>query len=245
MRPYPSESPPCGAVIRAHGLELSHHLGINPRQRTTTQGFHHYALHAGFLTLVVEVFGIGIMASTATNGGVTPVEEVHLYLHKVPVVVILMVEQPVEGTHITMVGKAQVLDAPCLPLSEEEIEEPVVDEAALEVVHSPAADAVEKVVVDMVYFQSLERGVVHLLGFIDIPRGGVLVRHLRCHEEFLTRMARKGIAGEHLRPAAHIHRCGVEVIDAMLDGIVHHLIHLFLVVGQAHHAEAQQRNLLA
>ena len=31
----------------------------------------------------------------------------------------------------------------------------------------------------------------------------------------------------------------------MLDGIVHELVHLVLVIGQTHHAEAQQRHLVA
>ena len=60
-----------------------------------------------------------------------PIEEVHLYLHEVPVVVVLMVEQPVEGTHITMVGETQMLDAPSLSLCEEEVEESVVEESPL------------------------------------------------------------------------------------------------------------------
>ena len=58
-------------------------------------------------------------------------------------------------------------------------------------------------------------------------------------------MAGERIASEHFRLSTHVHRGGVEVVHTMLDGIVNKLVHLVLIVGQAHHAEAQQRDLLA
>ena len=58
-------------------------------------------------------------------------------------------------------------------------------------------------------------------------------------------MAAEGIAGEHLRLSAHVHRCRVEIVHAMLNGVIHQLVHLVLIVRQTHHAEAEQRHLLA
>ena len=58
-------------------------------------------------------------------------------------------------------------------------------------------------------------------------------------------MAGEGIAGKHFRLSPHVHRRCIEVVDTVLYGIVYEAVHLVLVVRQAHHAEAQQRNLLA
>ena len=62
---------------------------------------------------------------------------------------------------------------------------------------------------------------------------------------FLTRMSAQGLAGEYLGTSAHIHGSGIEIVHPMRDGIIDHLVDGSLVVGQAHHTKAQQRNLLA
>ena len=83
-----------------------------------------------------------------------PVEEVHLYLHEVPVVLILTVEQPVEVAHVAVIGESEVLDAAFLALLEQEFEHTVIEEASLQRVHA-TADTVEQVVVDVVDLQLL------------------------------------------------------------------------------------------
>ena len=210
----------------------------------TAQRFHDDALHAGFLAFGVEVFCVGVVAPSSPDGSVAPVEVVHLYLHEVPVVFLLTVEEPVEGAHVAVVGEAEVPDAAGLSLCEEEVEEFVVDEPAVEVVHAATADAVEQVVVDDVQLKAFVRLLIHGLGLVEVPRGRVLVRHFRGDKEFLTGMAGQGLAGEHFRTAAHVHGGGVVIVHAVADGVVHHLVHLLLVVGKAHHAKAQERHAL-
>ena len=58
-------------------------------------------------------------------------------------------------------------------------------------------------------------------------------------------MAGEGIACQHFRPAPHIHRRRVEIVHAVLDGVVYEAVDLILVIWQAHHAEAEQGDLIA
>ena len=53
-------------------------------------------------------------------------------------------------------------------------------------------------------------------------------------------MSAQGIASEHFRLSAHVHGSRVEVVHPVFNGIVHQFVHLLLIVGQSHHAEAQQ-----
>ena len=85
-----------------------------------------------------------------------PVKEVHLYLYEVPVVVVVMVEQPVEGADVAVIGETEVADAASLTLFQEEVEQAVVEEAFLECVDTSAADTVQQVVVDIVGAEPLE-----------------------------------------------------------------------------------------
>ena len=103
----------------------------------------------------------------------------------------------------------------------------------------------QQVVVDMVHLQALERLVVHLCGLFKVPQIVPLVRHLRGHKVLVARVAAQGVAGKHLRAPAHIHRCRIEVVHPVSDGIVHQPVHFLLIVRQSHHAKAQQRDLFA
>ena len=71
----------------------------------------------------------------------SPVKEVHLYLYEVPVVLVVVVQQPVEVAHVAMIGESQVLDASGLALLEQEVQDAVVQEASFQRVHA-TADAV-------------------------------------------------------------------------------------------------------
>ena len=134
-------------------------------------------------------------------------------------------------------------DTPRLPLLEQEVEQPVVEEAVVEVVHPSASDTVQQVVVDIVHLEPFEGAHVHFLGRLEIPELGILVGHFGGDEEFVSGMACQRIAREYLRLSPHIHRRRIEIVHPMRDGIVDHGVHLFLVVGQSHHAESEQRHL--
>ena len=58
-------------------------------------------------------------------------------------------------------------------------------------------------------------------------------------------MAAQRGAGDGLVAATAIHGSRVEIVHAVGDGIIHKAVHLLLLAGKAHHAEAQQRDVLA
>ena len=156
-----------------------------------------------------------------------------------------MVEQKVKGAHIAMIREAKVLDAPPLTLLQQEVQQAIVQETAFQRIHTATADAVQQVIVDMIHLQALKRLLIHPLTLVEAPQVLALVRHLRSHIVLLSGMTRERVTRQHLRLATHIHRCCIEVIHAVLDGIVHQLVHLILIVRQTHHTKAQERNLLA
>ena len=173
----------------------------------------------------------------------SPIDVVQFNLHEVPVVFVVVVDEPVEDLHISVIREAKVADAPCLTLTDEEVEQPVVDEARTELIHAATPDRVQQIVVDVVHLQALEGILVHFLRFLEALHVSALVRHLRCDVVRLARMTFQGDARHILRIA--IGRCRVEVVHTVLQRIVHHLVHLLLASGQAHHAKAQQRHLVA
>ena len=154
-----------------------------------------------------------------------------------------MVEEPVEDFHVAVVGEAEVADAASLALFQEEVEQAVVEEAGAEVVHAAASHGVQQVVVDVVYLQSLEGAAVHLLRLLEAVEVASLVRHLRGDVVRLARVAAKGIARDVL--GGPVGGCRVEVVDAVGQGVVDHSVHLVLALRQSHHAEAQERHLVA
>ena len=154
-----------------------------------------------------------------------------------------MVQQPVEGPHVAVIRESQVLDASCLALFQQEVQQAVVQKSSLQRVHAATADAVQQVVVYVVHLQALKRLLVHPLRLVEVPLVLPLVRHLRGYEVFVTWETAQRVTRQHLRLAAHIHRCRVEVVHAVFDGVIHQSVHLLLLSGQAHHAEPQQRDL--
>ena len=183
------------------------------------------------------------MPPALTHRSMAPVQEVHLYLHEVPMIFVLMIQQPVEVAHIAMIRESQVLDTSGLALLQQEVEDAIIQKAPLQRLHA-TADAVQQVVVDIVHLQTFERLFVHALRVVVTPQTPVLVRHLCGHMVRLTRETAQCITRQHLRATTHIHQCRVEVVHTVCNGIVHQLVHLTLIIGQAHHAEAQQRDLL-
>ena len=185
---YPSEGPAGCAVVGSHGFHLTGEFLSHVTEGTSTQRFHHNALDTQFLAFAIEVFCIGIRPTATTHRGMTPVEEIHLYLYEVPVVFVVVVEQPVEVAHVTVIRESQMLDTACFALLEQEIEDAVVEEAALQRVHA-ATDAVQQVVVDMIHLQAFHRLLVHPFRGVEAPGVLALVRHLRSHVVFVSRMA--------------------------------------------------------
>ena len=244
MGAHPAEGPSCRAVVRMDSLQLVSQLAGHSSKGTSAQRFHDHTLHAHLLTFPVEVLRVSINATTTPHGCMTPVQEVHLDLHEVPFVFVLTVQQPVKVAHVAMIRETQVLDASCLTFLEQEFQHAVVQETPFQCLHA-TANAVQQVVVDVIHLQTFERLLVHTLRIVEVPQPAVLVRHLRGHVVFLPGMACEGIARQHLRLSAHVHGSRVEVVHAVLNGIIYELVHLILIVGQSHHAEAQQRDLFA
>ena len=128
----------------------------------------------------------------------TPVEEVHLNLYKVPMELVVVFQQVVEGTDVTMIGESKVLDASCLTLLQQEFQQSIVEESLVQRVHAAIANAVQQVVVDVVDLQPFEGLLVHALRLAEAPQASVLVGHLGGDKEFVARMAAQRIAREHL-----------------------------------------------
>ena len=58
-------------------------------------------------------------------------------------------------------------------------------------------------------------------------------------------MAVQGCSCHGLALAALVHGRSIKIVHSVSDGIVHESVDILLNIGQAHHAEAQQRDLVA
>ena len=166
-----------------------------------------------------------------------------------------------------MVRESKVAYASSLALLHEEIEHSVVEIARLQSVHSRHllavlfgrhADAVQQVVVYAIDLKILERIAVHLHRSGTRPFLGAEVGQLGRYEVRLARMAVQGNACRCLGLAFAVRRRRVEIVHAVLYGVIHKPIHLLLVyrrvvllagwvaIGgrQTHHAVAEQRDLV-
>ena len=86
----------------------------------------------------------------------TPIEVVHLNLGKIPVVLVLVIEQVVKHADVTVVGEAQVTNASGLALPQQELEQAIVEEAGFECINSASANAMEQIIIDMLNPKILE-----------------------------------------------------------------------------------------
>ena len=116
MRAHPAEGPTGCTVIGADGLQLVAELFGHLAKGTTTQRLHDDTLHTRLLTLVIQVLSIGILTPAIPHRRMSPVEEVHLNLNKIEMVLLLMVEQPVKRTYIAMIRETQMTNTTCLAL---------------------------------------------------------------------------------------------------------------------------------
>ena len=193
----------------------------------------------------IEVTGIDIV--TADLVGIVPVQIVQLYLHEVPMIFLIEGQHLVEHRLLTMERETEVTYAACLTLFHQIIHHAVLDIAADKLIIT-ASNGMQQIVVDIVYLQLLQRVMIHLDGLLPLPVVAVKVGELRGNEILAPLMPAKGDACTLLRLTLTIDWRRIEIVHAMLDGIVyltvdHLLIELAVVVHlcrKAHHAITQE-----
>ena len=231
------ECPFYGACVRAQLAQRCHVLVVERYKNAAAQRLHHpdaqaavaqpFHLLARFLELPVHVVQLDLAE-----------------FHDVAV----GAEEPFEGLEIAMHREAQVLDATGAHLLYEERHgaEAVVIEVLLDV---ELAHVVHQVVIEVLHATAFQ-----LLGEDDLVLseiGRIVTRELGRQAIRIAIVAGKGAAHHALRIAPVVAPCGVEVVDAMLHGVVDHLEHsgfVDLVViavddRQAHGAEPERGQL--
>ena len=129
-------------------------------------------------------------------------------------------EERVEDLHFTMIGEAEVADAPCGAFLHEVVEDAVVHVSGVECIHASSADGMQQVIVDIVYLQLAHGIVVHLDTCLAGLRLGREVRELRGNVVFTALVAAEGDTRTAFRESAAVGRAGVEVVHAVFDGVV-------------------------
>ena len=180
----------------------------------------------------------------------TPVHVVHLYLAEVPVhlAAVFQLHEVVELVLGAVEGEAKVADSAGLLFLEKEGNQAVVYVAFVEGILSAAADGMQEIVVEVGCLELLKGAFVHLYGCFGrrIPE----VRELGGNVVALTGMPGESLSGGVLAETLEVCGRGVEVIDAVCDGVIHHLVYGGLVYdvlavralyhGPAHAAESKQ-----
>ena len=158
---------------------------------------------------------------------------------------VVQLQQVFEGTIITMPREAEVADAAFLLLFYEPVGETVVYEAALadfqtaEIlvrfgVATATTGAVQQEVVDIVGLQFLQGVLEHRLRRFQRPLVAAEIREFGGYEILVARIALEGNAGAALAEAAAVDRTGIEIIDAVLEGVVYLAVDHLLVEGTCH-----------
>ena len=150
-----------------------------------------------------------------------------------------------------MIRESEVADAPLASLSDAVVKQAVVQIACLEVLHAAHAASVQQVVVDVVCLQFFERILKHVDALPAAPSSFVEVGELRGDVVRISGVSGEGYAGGFFAVAATVGRRRVKVVHAVGQCVVHQavdrlLINLsILLVGQSHHAVAQERYFVA
>ncbi len=251
-----AECPRRDAVLRVALLHFLCQILRHVCQSASEQRLHDDRRDAPLLQFVVEIDGIGIAVVDFVSP--LPVEVVELYLHKVPLALVMAGEEVVEHLDIAMVGEAEILDASSLAFSQHEVEHAVVQIARRETLHASLPYGMEQIIVDVIHTQFLERVAIHLDRLLAAPRLLTEVRQLGGNEIFVARVATEGYSRTVFRHSLTVGRRRVEIVDAMLDGIVHKTIDHLLVDGvvtlasdgfaagvrQSHHSKPKERHLI-
>ena len=158
-----------------------------------------------------------------------PVNVVHLYLHEVPYhfSAVVHLHESVEFLCRSVEGEAQVAYATGLFFLAEEVKHTVLYIPLVECLPAATSYGVEEVVVEVVCLELLERIVVHLDGCLGGPVSKV--GKLGGNVVAFPWMAAQGNSGGLFALALQVCGRSVEVIDSVGDGVVHHLVHGFLV----------------
>ena len=216
-----TESPRSHTALRISLLQAGKDMLGNIRQASAQQRFHHHYRNVLAAHLLVQVVGIHV-----TSRCVLPVGIVQLNLHEVPVHLVVHGQCPVEFLFCTVERPAQVTNTSGFALLEQEVEQTVVKETALQAAFSGSTQHVQQVIVDVVHLQVLQRVVIL---YSEIIVGIGEVRHFGGDEELVARMTLQGDTCRLFRPALHIDRSRVEIVHAMFDGVIHQPVHFFLI----------------
>lgn len=134
------------------------------------------------------------------------------------------------------------------------IQHTIVQETAFDFFHTAHPHSMKQEIVDVIHLKFLEGIVVHLQGLFPAPGVWLEVGNLGGYVVFVTGMAVQGNTCHPFALSVTIHGSGIEIVYAMLDGIVHQPVHPFLVddtrllvaEGElAHTSISQQRHLVA
>ena len=140
--------------------------------------------------------------------------------------------QVVEDLAVAVEGEAQVAYLALLALFQEPVEHSVIDEALVEGLDAGnavagAGDGVQQIIIDIVHLQPPEGLVVHIHRHL-LGERRIGVGQLGGKEIFAAVVPLEGDCRSLLRLAAQILGRCVEVVDAVLDGVVHQAVDLLL-----------------
>ena len=109
-------------------------------QAAAQQRFHDDGGNAALLQFGIQIRGVGVAAVDFV--GIVPVQVVQLYLHKVPVVLVVPRQQGVKHGDVAVIRESQVADAACLALLYQIVQHAVFHVARFEGRHAASADGV-------------------------------------------------------------------------------------------------------
>ena len=173
-----AESPRCHAALWCFAFQLCSQILGQVGQSSAQQGFHDDGRDMAFLQFLIQVTGIHITVVYLV--GIVPVQIVQLYLHKVPVVLLIHGQYLVEYLLKTMEREAKMTDASRLALFHQIVHHTVIHIATVKLVHA-ATDGVQQIVVDIVHLQVLQRVLIHLDTRLPTLCRGVEVRQFGSH----------------------------------------------------------------
>ena len=159
-----TESPRCHAVFRFTTLQTFHHMLRNIRQASAKQRFHYNCRDIAFLKFAIKIFSIYIVALC-----MTPVYIVHLYLHKIPVHLVVHGQNFIEHIYRTVERESQTTYSAGLALFHQIIDHAVVDISVLEHVDTAVSDRMQQIKINIVYLKFLERLLIHVYRILTRP----------------------------------------------------------------------------
>ena len=226
-------------------LELRGHGHGDVAQASAEQGLHYDHGDAPGDQLL-----IGILRAVVA---VVPVDIVHLYLAEVPMIGVVKGEHLIQALLGAVERESEVADAARHALLQQEVHQAVVQETLPE--SRLAGDIVEQIVIYVVGVVVAQRAPVHRHALLIRRLEAAVVGALGGNVITVAGMAGQGLGRGRLALPLEIYRSGVEVIDSVRDGVIHHLVDLLLVDhlvaslvpdhGPAHAAVAEERDLVA